>query len=228
MNDTAPVRYEIREIGAGNSATTDGSEAKALASLHAELLAHSPLVLMGPEFVEEFYYTVLPAEGIISGAIAYVNDEAAGFIVATGDANDFMSKALRKHWPRIALIMMKSVLRNPRRLLAIKEAYQIQRNVQAADYSSDVGELLSFGVLPEFRSRGFFKRTSIHVGVDLLRTGLNQLSAAGKKQVRAIVDKDNIAAQLFYRAQGWRVGMPDIQGWSVPTMEFLVDIDPET
>ena len=51
------------------------------------------------------------------------------------------------------------------------------------------------------------------------------MQSAGKQRIRAIVDKDNLEAQLFYRFHGWRVGLPDVKGWRVPTMEFLFDID---
>lgn len=222
---TGSVRYEIRDIGSCERSSPTGVQAADLAALHAELLSHSPLVLMGREFVEEFYYTVLPAERLISGAIAYVDGKAAGFIVATDVPDGFMSQAMRKFWPRVCWIILKSVLRNPGRIRAIKEAYQIQSNVKAEQYGSDTGELLSLGVLPEFRTRSFVKRTSIRIGADLLERCLEQLASAGKKRIRAIVDKDNLEAQLFYRAQGWRVGLPNVKGWRVPTMEFLVDIE---
>jgi len=215
------VNYEIQEFG------VDGAEsecARNAAALHATLLGHSPLVLMGAEFVEEFYYTVLPAESRICGAIACVDGVPAGFIVATADPNGFMSSAVKKHWAHICWILLKSLLRNPGRIFAIKEAWQIQSNVQASDYGPDVGELLSFGVLPEFRTRRFLKTEELYIASDLLKIAVRQLQELGKKRLRAIVDKDNIEAQLFYRANGWRVGLKTVKGWRVPTMEFLVDV----
>ena len=214
------ISYEIREFGRHG---IDGAASADVAGLHAELLDHSPLVLMGPEFMKDFYYTVLPAERLICGAVAYVDDRPAGFIVGTADAEGFMARAMRKHYLRIAWIMAKSVLRSPSRVLAIKEAYQIQSNVQAEDYGPEAGELLSFGVLPEFRSRRFIKETALLVSSDLLEVAVRQLTDLGKTKLRAIVDKDNLEAQLFYRSHGWRVGLKSVKGWRVPTMEFLLD-----
>jgi ribosomal protein S18 acetylase RimI-like enzyme len=162
---------------------------------------------------------------LISGAIAYVDGAPAGFIVATDDPLGFMPKAMRQHWFRISAVLLKSALRNPRRSLALKEAIQIQRNLPTFPGEIGMGELLSFGVLPQYRSNSFVRQTSIHIGADLLHNQLRQLKAAGSRRVRAIVDKDNLAAQIFYRANGWRVGLQDVQGWSVPTMEFLLDLD---
>ena len=69
------------------------------------------------------------------------------------------------------------------------------------------------------------KETSIEVATDLLVDTLQQLRALGTKRVRAIVDKDNLAAQLFYRSQGWNVGLKSVKGWRVPTMEFLLELE---
>ena len=214
--------YRLREFGVPGAKPAPAAE---LAALHAELLDHSPLVLMGPEFVEQFYYSVLPAENLIHGVVAYVDDRPAGFIVATGDPDGFMSKATKRHSLRIAWIMLKSVLRSPRRLAAIREARAVQKNVQVEAYGPEMGEMLSFGVLPQYRSRSFVRQTTIQVGADLLAGALRQLAATGKKRARAIVDKDNLEAQLFYRFHGWRLGLADVKGWRVPTMEFLFDID---
>lgn len=214
--------YEILEFGE-QGLSAEG--VRDVARLHAELLGHSPLVLMGPEFVEQFYYTVLPREGFIRGAVAYVDGRIAGFIVGTDDADGFMARAAKKHWLRIGWIMFKSVLRNPSRILAIKEAYQIQSNVQTQDHGQEAGELLSFGVLPEFRSRRFIKETALLVSSDLLNIAIGQLEKLGKRRLRAIVDKDNLEAQLFYRSHGWRVGLKSVKGWRVPSMEFLLDLE---
>lgn len=214
--------YEIREFGSADSAPAPAS---ALAKLHAELLDHSPVVLLGPEFMEEFYYSVLPANELIFGALACVDEQPAGFIVATADAEGFMSQAIRRHAARLAWICAKSVVRSPRRILAMKEAVDIQRNVKSSGYGPEVGELLSFGVRKDYRSRAFVERTGARIGADLLQVALRQQRDRGKTTLRAIVDKDNLEAQFFYRAQGWRVGQKSVEGWRVPTMEFLIDLD---
>jgi len=213
--------YKICEFG---GRFPDARVASDVARLHSELLGHSPLVLMGPEFMRDFYYSLLPADGFISGAVAYLNGEAVGFVVGTGDANGFLAQATKRHWFRLCWIVAKSLIRKPSRLSAMKEAYGIQSNVQAQEYGPEVGELLSFGVLPEFRSRKFIKETDLQVSSDLFDKAIEQLRSAGKSTIRAIVDKDNLEAQFFYRSNGWQVGLKSVEGWSVPTMEFLKDL----
>lgn len=80
-----------------------------------------------PTVANQLYYDILPREGLISGAVAYVDGQPAGFIVATPDSARFMRIALRSHWWRIWVIGI-SVLREPKRLAAIWEAEQIMRS----------------------------------------------------------------------------------------------------
>ncbi|NJO12551.1 MAG: hypothetical protein HC872_02790 [Gammaproteobacteria bacterium] len=79
------VRYSLVPFGAASPAP-----AADLAYLHAQLLPHSPVALLGPDFMQKFYYSALPRLGLIFGAVAYVDEAPAGFIVATADSSGFM------------------------------------------------------------------------------------------------------------------------------------------
>jgi ribosomal protein S18 acetylase RimI-like enzyme len=193
-----------------------------LARLHAALLGHSPVALLGPRFMRDFYYSVLPRMGLISGVLAYVDQRPAGFIVATDDSSGFMRRALRRHFFQVAWVMGLSVLGDPKRLGAIWEALQIMRNLPPADPQAPAaGELLSFGVLPEFRTREFMVRTRLRISQDLLKTAMTQLSAQGVARARVIVDADNLEARLFYLGNGWQPGLGVVPGWRKKTVEFL-------
>ena len=214
--------YEVQEFGARGLTRAESSD---ISALHEELLSHSPLVKLGKVFMEQFYYSVLSSSGSIRGAIAYVDDRPAGFIVATNDAGQFMSKAARKHPVRLVSVLFKSVITDPRRANGMIEAYRIQANVSSVGYGPGFGELLSFGVLPAYRARNFIVETGLQIAADLQDVAMRQLGELGVRTVRACVDCDNLPAQFFYRAHGWRLGEPAVPGWSVPTMEFLFDIE---
>jgi ribosomal protein S18 acetylase RimI-like enzyme len=192
-----------------------------LAVLHAELLAHSPVALLGADFLRRFYYRVLPRMGLIFGQVAFVDGRPAGFIVATHDASGFMRKALRRHFLRIGLVLAASVLRDPRRLGAIWEGLQILRGLPPQAPRQPQGEILSMGVLPEFRRREFLVRTRLRIGQDLLAAVLKQVAAHGVGRIRVIVDADNLEARLFYSGQGWVPGLARVPGWRKETVEFL-------
>jgi ribosomal protein S18 acetylase RimI-like enzyme len=208
--------YRLEPFGPGSA-----DRSADLAHLHELLLGHSPVALLGPDFMARFYYRVLPRLGLICGYVAYIDDRPAGFIVATHDSSGFMQAALKRKFLRVAWIMAWSALREPARLGAIWEAVQIMRGLPPPQPGQPNGELLSFGVLPEFRARDFMIRTRLRISQDLLKGALEQLRQRGAGRVRVIVDADNLEARLFYLGNGWRPGMEVVPGWRKKTVEFL-------
>jgi ribosomal protein S18 acetylase RimI-like enzyme len=198
---------------------TAPAPARDLARLHERLLPESPIPLLGRRFMEGFYYSVLPRGGSIRGAVAYVGEEAAGFVVVTDD-DTFMSAALARHWPRIAWLVGTSLLAAPRRIAYVLEAMRLMRATPPADRREASGQILSFGVLPPFRDLRFVRRTGHKIGVDLLKIGVLALRERGVRDIRAAVHRDNLEAQLFYRGQGWRIARRGLPGWRVPAVEL--------
>lgn len=212
---------------------TASAPARDLARLHEALLPESPIPLLGTRFMEGFYYSVLPRGGSIRGAVAYVGEEAAGFIVVTDD-DKFMSAALAHHWPRIAWLVGTSLLAAPRRIAYVLEAMRLMRAAPPAASREASGQILSFGVLPPFRDLRFVRRTGHKIGVDLLKIGVLALRERGVRDIRAAVHRDNLEAQLFYRGQGWHVARRGLPGWRVPAVELAwsaegqAALDPES
>jgi ribosomal protein S18 acetylase RimI-like enzyme len=193
-----------------------------LARLHQKLLPNSPISLLGPLFARSFYYKLLPQEGLIFGAIAYVNQQPIGFIVATHNAENFMRIALRRHWLYLTAIVGLSVLQNPvPRLGAVWEALQIMRHLPTLAIADREAELLSFGVLENYRFSRFGRTSGHHVALDLFSTMTQQMASRGMTSIRAIVDVDNAPAQLFYRRAGWTIRRNDISGWRIPSLEMV-------
>ena len=192
-----------------------------IAGLHAELLAHSPVALLGRDFMERFYYAVLPELDLVFGSVAYVDGSPAGFIVATGDSAGFMPSAIRRAYGRLVWTIASSLVRHPSRLGAAWEAVAIMRGVESVEATHAVGELLSFAVRPAYRERRFVARSGLRISQDLLRAAMQALRARGVALTRAIVDADNLEARLFYLGNGWQPGAARVPGWRKETVEFL-------
>jgi ribosomal protein S18 acetylase RimI-like enzyme len=201
------------------------SPARDLANLHGQLLPHSPVVLLGPRFMERFYYALLPRADLVFGAVAYWRNQPAGFIVATDDSSGFMGRGIRRHWLRLGWILGTSLLMQPKRIVSVWEAGQIMRHLQPTVLGSRVGELLSFGVLPDYRNRAFLARTGISMARDLLEAALAALRNRGIATVRVIVDDDNLEAKLFYHGLGWELTAQGVPGWKKLTVEFVKQLD---
>lgn len=201
------------------------ADVESLALLHAALLPHSPVALLGERFMKEFYYGELPGLGMISGVVAYIDQKPAGFIVATQDPAGFMMQGVREKFFKLLFLMIKLVILEPRRIFSIWEALQIMRNLPESAKDSGVGELLSFGVLPEYVKRKIQKAIGHNMSGVLVEKAVDLLAQQKCNEVRAVVDEDNVAAKMFYHGMGWQVSQEKVEGWKVPTMQFVCKID---
>ena len=214
--------YQLRALSGGRPSDSEVSD---IVALHHALLPRSPVVALGRYFMESFYYPTLIADGEIYVGTAYVDGECAGFVAATDDPDGFISAATRRHWFRCFGTVFVSLLANPLRLRAVKEAYDIQKHVQHVSRAEKTGEILSLGVHGQFRTRGFVKKRGLRISDDLVDMAVSYLRNRKIETVRAVVDRDNLEAQLFYRARGWTIGSADVQGWGVPSVEFRASVE---
>lgn len=205
------------------SAEWGDREIRDVASMHADLLPHSPVVELGQSFMQRFYYRVLPKDGLIRGVAAYVDDEPGGFIVYTREPSTFMRSAARRHFLALAFSLGLAVLSQPKRLKSLNEARSISSELDEDNRSTEVAELLSFGVLAPFRTRKFMKESGVQLSAALMDAAVSDLQAEGAGRVRSVVDQDNLEARMFYLGNGWTPGKP-VTGWKVPTVEFLLDL----
>jgi ribosomal protein S18 acetylase RimI-like enzyme len=213
---TSPISYQVHAFG------TDAlAPAGDLARLHATLLPASPLSCLGRPFMECFYYARLPRAGLLCGAVAYANQEAVGFVAATHDPDRFMRSALRRWWPSLLWVIGTSVLRAPRSAAAVWEACRVMRSRVPAAHAPLAGEILSLGVLPDYRSAAFLRQSGLRIPTDLLDNAVAQLRRRGVQVVRATVQADNTAAQMFYSGLGWTLSRRDLPGWQTATLEFV-------
>jgi ribosomal protein S18 acetylase RimI-like enzyme len=82
-----------------------------------------------------------------------------------------------------------------------------------------LGEVLAIGVLPEYRTPGFVRRTGLRIGAALVAHVAAHLRRAGVERMRMVVEADNKPALLFYHQLGGRfepyehAGEPMVQVW---------------
>jgi ribosomal protein S18 acetylase RimI-like enzyme len=192
-----------------------------LAWLHAALLPESPVARLGSRFMQDFYYRVLPREGLLFGAVAYVDAQPAGFIAATHDRLGFMRTGVARAWPRLLAVLGVSVLSGSTPVRAMWQAAQVIRRRSRGERAAGGGEILSLGVLPAYREPGFVRRSGIRIATDLLDLALGELRARGVQQVGAAVRADNTEAKLFYAGLGWRVDGPRVAARPPGAVEFV-------
>jgi ribosomal protein S18 acetylase RimI-like enzyme len=201
----------------------DSETAQQAATLHLELLAHSPIAVLGPGFLTKFYYGLLPKDRLVVGSVAEVDGHPAGFIAAAADADGFMKRALRRRFVSAAWLTGLAALGRPSRIGAVWEILQISSHRETAP-EPGMGELLSFGVRPQFRRSRTPGENGQPIALDLLESALASLRALGANRVRSLVDQNNTAARLFYRSLGWELGAQSVPGWRTPQVEYVLTL----
>jgi len=168
-----------------------------------------------------FYYRVLPREGLICGAVAYVAGQPAGFVAATDDRNGFMRAGLRRAWARAGWAVGATMLTAPRSLAAVWQACLVMRSRRQAGDPEREGEILSLGVLPAYREPAFVRKSGLRIGTDLVDLAVGRLRQMGIRTIGAAVSADNTEAKLFYAGLGWRLRRTAVPGWGPEAVEFV-------
>lgn len=132
----------------------------------------------------------------------------AGFLTYTTDSGALLPAALRHSFWQYGFTVAGSLLARPQRLRTVMSLLpgvlapgsQPGRDVPA--------ELLSFGVLREFR-RGseFYAKEKIHVALELLHRAFAELRARGARQVKIFIQPEEVNPFIhdFYRREGFRL-----------------------
>lgn len=188
------------------------STAPVLTELHQELLPTSPAVRLGPHFLRDFYYTVLPEEGLIFGFVAVEAELPVGFAVATRDSDGFLGTAIRRRWASAA----KTLVRHPPPPQAVWNAVRLGRDRSRRD-GEPVAELLSLGVRAGDQ-RGMRGGSSRRRLARLLMESV--LRELDDQPVIALVDETNGPARLMYADLGWNIDGRVTAGWPVAQLVY--------
>jgi len=175
---------------------------EAAVRLHGALLPDSPVSRLGPAFMRWFYYRTLVQDKLVCCDLSYVGGAPAGFIAYTKYSSDFMALGFRRHWLHLAGVMGVAALRHPpvvREVLRVV-SLMLRRKQQAARVVQ--GEILSFGVLPEYRSVEFVRRTGWRISLELYERAKKYFQDEGVPSFRMLVQAENRETLLFYSALG--------------------------
>jgi hypothetical protein len=216
-SSTHPDEAEaIRLVPFGLPLPRPHASADVLAELHAELLPTSPAVKLGPRFLRDFYYRVLPEDGLVVGYVAYAGDSPAGFLVATDDANGFLATAVRRRWRHLLAVL----LRHPPSPRAVRRAMQVGGD-RRRHRDERRSEFLSLGVRQVETRRTAPGPSRRQVALMLMRAVEQHLP----RPLVALVDETNAPARRLYDDLGWTVSEKLTAGWPVTQLVYRWDGD---
>jgi len=209
-------RFEIREVDPSKRA-----DAALVARLHMQLLDFGPMAGLGEVFLRDFCYTVLIREGLLRAAVYDVDGQAAGFIAYTDRSITFHRDALHKYPFRVGWVLMRSIALDARMFTKIVRALRVihSRSRETRIGTDPLAEVVAIGVLPEYRSPKFMRRTGRKISEELILHAARWFRERGLERMRLVVDADNLQTVLFYHGLGARVepceqaGVPVIHVW---------------
>ncbi len=174
---------------------------RAAARLHAELLPESLIPRLGDHFMRRFYYSTLVNDGLIRCDL--LQDEAgyAAFIAYSSQPYTFMSEGARRHLIRLGLLTGLAVLQSPGRLKTLWEVRTTGSQRRQHVEEQNLGEILSFGVLPSHRDRRD-DATGLKVSNYLFERAVLELQREGVTALQMLVHQRNLLALLFYKSYG--------------------------
>ena len=202
----------------------DEDHVQITAHLHSTLLPGSPIALLGPVFMRKFYYSRLVQDGLIHCDLYEYQGEAVGLIAYTRYPGDFLSRGLHKHFFYLAGIMIWTIFQRPSRIMQITQALGMtwNRNKEKSHEKKIDGEILSLGVLPQYRDRKFIGRTGISIPRELFQHVKDYFRQQNIATIRMFVEQDNREAVLFYHSLGCRFQKIHIDG--KPIFEVSYDV----
>jgi ribosomal protein S18 acetylase RimI-like enzyme len=223
-----PVGPRLREIDPG-----DRRDVTTISRLHLALLDWGPMARLGELFLRRFCYTILVREGLMRAALFEVDGRPAGFVAYTHRSITFHRRALRRHAPYVAWLILLSVLRDPGLVPRLLRAVRLMfsRRAEGRLGQDPLGEILAIGVRPEYGTPNFVRRTGLRIGDELVAHVADDFRRAGVERMRMVVDAHNKPALFFYHRLGGsfepyeRAGEPMVQVWfdlttvSPPTSE---------
>src|SRR5437870_7661476 len=184
---------------------------------------------LGEMFLRRFCYGVLLRDDLMRAALFEVDGRQAGFVAYTSGSITFHREAVRRHWAYVAWLIALSMVHDPRLVARVLKAVRLMFSRRAElDLGRDpLGEVLAIGVLPEYLSPEFVRRTGVRIGDELVAHAAAALRRAGVDRMRMVVEARNKPALLFYHRLGGR--FETYEHAAEPMMHVWFDLkDPAT
>jgi len=161
---------------------------------------------VGVTFREKIYYPTLLADLGSFVWIFLVEEKLAGYVAGTIDIQKLYQRLKDANFGLLLKLLAKTCTKKPKLILEFVNTKR--RLEQSYLKESTRAEILSLGVLPEYRSEAFERTTKIHVATALFKKAVETFRDRGITQFKVMTTQENEAANHFYEKQGCqRIGV---------------------
>lgn len=204
------------------------ADVDAVALLQEEYLGDSPIVMLGRQFLRDFYYPKLIEDGLLECAICKADSRVVAFISWTRFPDSFMMQGIRAHVFLLSWIMLKQVLTKPASVKDIFAALKIVRERSGGVSTKappGTAETISIVVLPQYQKYVPPGGTS-RLTVRLFEALGASLRERGMKRVTFMVKPENRASNIFFSAIGCQFEKVTTFGLQVHKYTYHLDQPP--
>lgn len=163
------------------------------AYLHYESIKDSFLCEFGKLFLQRIYKRLVSSDKCF-GYVYLNNSEIVGFITGSENMDGFMKSLLFKDFFVIIPIIFQKLIAKPH---LIKNVIQTFSYSKKSNVDNIKAELVSIIVRQDFRGK--------KLGTFLLNDLINHFKEKGISKFKVMVDKNNLAANAFYKSSGFKL-----------------------
>jgi len=155
---------------------------------------------VGVTFREKIFYSVLLRDPESFVWIYLWNNLLVGYISGTKNTSSLYRRLKGFRPLLLSFLLIKTLFKAPRTF--IEYAASMSRVERTISHQAIQAEILSFGVLPEYRTDEFERSHGIHVADALFRSALKSFQDWGVDQFKVMTIQENKAASRFYEKRG--------------------------
>ena len=176
----------------------------AVVQIHYDILPDSIFSRLGKPFLRFFYKSIINDRDIFCQIYPFDN-KVVGFLLYSSNTGNSFRRYIREHFFSILLTIVKTVINNPNSIKSITQAIRYLVNSQNAIPPHASGEIISFGVPPEFRVHAeknkvgeielteFYKKHEIPVARMLFFSVMKHLNKLGINELRIMTPANRIS-----------------------------------
>lgn len=209
--------------------------ASAVAGIHQSVLTDSVYTCIGRRFLDYYYENLLKRDDFFCHVHIF-NSKVTGFLASTSEARRIFFRHLLGDALRISVVLLRILAQDPGKLGVILSASRFLFMQRPEMLPHVDGEVLSFAVLPEYRTTEvgpdgeirpteFYARWKIAVAAELFLAAMQSLAVRGVRDVKIMTPADNAASNRFYTKMGCRLAVTGSTVFGHPTNLYHAQID---